>query len=168
MELKNLHIFKSSIFCQVLSRKVSYAPPRASGGLSGEARRFTSTDGEKAWSVLLEKIWSYMCAWLCIYIDVRDQTCFMLLKCCVLCVAEDSFRETLCRTKVDGISCAPGLECLRGAQKNESCCGFGVLLVSGEPTLPPTLPHAFCLCPFNLRVFTMFGTWTACRGVFEL
>ena len=82
----------------------------------------------------------------------------MLLKCCVLCVAKDSFRETLCRTKVDGISCAPGLECLQGTQKNESCCGFGVLLVSGEPTLHPPLPHAFCLYPFNIRVFTMFWT----------
>lgn len=88
-----------------------------------------------------------------IYTDARDQACFMLLKCCVLCVAKDSFRETLCRTKVDGINCAPGLECLRGAQKNESCCSSGVPLVSGEPTLPP-LPHAFCLYPFILRVFT--------------
>lgn len=32
MELKNLDIFKSSIFCQVLSRKVIYAATRASRG----------------------------------------------------------------------------------------------------------------------------------------
>lgn len=156
MELKNLNIFKSSIFCQVLSRKVGYAPPRASGRLSGEARRFRSTDREKGWSVL-EKIWSYMCAWLCIYIDARDQACFMLLKCCVLCVAKDSFRETLCRTKVDGISCAPGLECLQGAQKNESCCGFGVLLVSGEPTLHPLFPMHFVFIPLTLGYLLCSG-----------
>ena len=87
------------------------------------------------------------CVLDCIYTDARDQACFMLLKCCVLCVAKDSFRETLCRTKGDGISCAPGLECLRGAQKNESCCGFGVPLVSGEPTLPPSSSCILSLYP---------------------
>lgn len=51
---------------------------------------------------------------------------------------------------MDGISCAPGLECLRGAQKNESCCGFGVPLVSGEPTLPPSSPMHSVFVPLSL------------------
>ena len=146
MELKNLDIFKSSIFCQVLSRKVSYAPTRASRGTLRRGKEIQiHWRGERLKCPSWENLELHVC--LTVYLHRCQRPSLLLYAAEMLCsLCSRGLSEKLCAEPrwMESVVLLAWNVCEEHRRMNH-VVALGFRWSVGSPRCPPLPPWIFSL-----------------------